>query len=68
MMEIWMSAQELLIFTNWKVGSPIVFKFGSDPCKRGSIATGVILKSEPELILQYNLLVSLSHLEDVTEN
>lgn len=68
MMSAWMSDTEVLILTDWKVGSPIVIKVHADAFKPGSINTGVVLKFEPERILEYSHLSSLSQLPDQIEN
>lgn len=62
----WMTDDEVDVITDWKVGSPIVF--------RGSLHwidfenRGTILQFEPEKVFQYNYLSSLSNLPDITEN
>lgn len=57
---------EVDVITNWKVGSPIIF--------RGSLHRinfenkGTILQFEPEKVFQYNYLSSLSKLPKIPEN
>jgi uncharacterized protein YndB with AHSA1/START domain len=54
------------VITDWKVGSPIVWK-GEWEGKEYQ-EKGTILKSEPQRLLQYTYLSSFSGLEDVPEN
>lgn len=54
------------VITDWKVGSPIVWK-GEWEGKE-YLEKGTILKSEPQRLLQYTYFSSLSGLEDVPEN
>jgi uncharacterized protein YndB with AHSA1/START domain len=68
LMERWMSHEALTITSEWRVGSPILF--------RGQLHDiafenrGVIQKFEPKRILHYNYWSILSHgrLADVPEN
>jgi uncharacterized protein YndB with AHSA1/START domain len=66
LMKKWMFETEINIITDWKVGNPIVI--------RGSLHRinfenkGTVLQFEPEKILQYNHLSSLSRLPDKPEN
>lgn len=68
MMAEWMSDTKILILTDWKVGNPIVIKVQPEAYKAAFINTGIVLKFEPERILQYSHLSSLSKLLDQTEN
>ncbi len=52
--------------SDWKVGNPIIFK-GEWEGKEYT-EKGIILKNEPEKVLQYNYFNPLSGLEDVPEN
>ena len=66
MMKKWMSETEINIFTDWKVGNPFVIRgrlHGINFENRG-----MVLQVEPEKILQYNHLSSLSRLPDQLEN
>ena len=66
MMKKWMSETEINIFTDWKVGNPFVIRgrlHGINFENRGTV-----LQFEPEKILQYNHLSSLSRLPDQLEN
>ena len=54
------------VITDWKVGSPIVWK-GEWEGKE-YLEKGTILKSEPQRLLQYTYLSSFSGLEDAPEN
>jgi len=61
-MKQWMAETEIDILTDWKVGSPFVI--------RGNLHgidfenTGTVLQFEPEKLLQYTHLSSLSRLPD----
>ena len=66
LMKKWMSKTEINIFTDWKVGNPFVIRgrlHGINFENRG-----MVLQVEPEKILQYNHLSSLSRLPDQLEN
>ena len=66
LMKKWMSETEINIFTDWKVGNPFVIRgrlHGINFENRGTV-----LQFEPEKILQYNHLSSLSRLPDQFEN
>lgn len=62
----WIADNEVDVITNWKVGSPIIF--------RGSLHwinfenKGTIQQFEPEKVFQYNYLSSLSNLPEIPEN
>ncbi len=65
-MQLWMSETPLEIITDWKPGSAISI---SGPWyKTRFINTGTILACEPEQLLIYTHLSSLSRLDDVPEN
>ena len=66
LMKKWMSETEINIFTDWKVGNPFVIRgrlHGINFENRGTV-----LQFEPEKILQYNHLSSLSRLPDQLQN
>lgn len=67
LMKQWMgeAEMELEIKTDWKVNSPITIS-GFHHLKFEN--KGIVLQFEPETILQYTHLSSLSHLEDKAEN
>jgi uncharacterized protein YndB with AHSA1/START domain len=62
----WMLDSEIEIITDWKVGSPMFM--------RGDLGNlyfenrGVVLQYEPEKVLEYTYLSSLSMLPDTPEN
>ncbi len=66
-MKQWMGEDDfdLEIITDWKVGSTITIK-GFHHVKFEN--KGFVLQFEPERILQYNYISSISHLEDKPEN
>ena len=66
-MKQWMGEpeMEIEIITNWRVGSPIVIK-GFHHVKFEN--TGTIWQFEPDKILKYDYLSSISHLPDKPEN
>lgn len=66
MMRAWMSDSPIDITTNWKVGSPITIQ--GDLYKKRFENKGVVLQFEPEQVLQYSHLSSLSRLPDELEN
>lgn len=63
----WMAEPEmqLEIITDWKVGKPIIIK-GIHYAKFEN--KGLVLQFDPERLLQYTHLSSLSHLPDVIES
>lgn len=67
LMKQWMAEPEMAleIITDWKVGSPIVIK-GFHHIKFEN--KGTVLQFEPDSVLQYNYLSSLSRLPDKPEN
>ena len=66
LMKKWMSETEIDILTNWKVGSPILVRGILHRVKFEN--KGIVLQFEPEKILQYTHLSSLSRLPDQPEN
>lgn len=66
-MKQWMGEEDfdLEIITDWKVGSTITIK-GFHHVKFEN--KGFVLQFEPEKVLQYNYISSVSHLEDKPEN
>ena len=67
MMKLWMGEPEMGIdiITDWKVGNPIIVK-GFHHVKFEN--KGTVLRFEPNKVLQYNYLSSLSRLPDKPEN
>ena len=65
-MKKWMSETEIDILTDWKVESPIILRGRLHGIKFEN--KGRVLQFEPEKILQYSHLSSLSRLPDRTEN
>lgn len=63
---IWMMDGEIGIHTDWKAGSPFIIK-GTEHWVYFE-NKGVILRSEPERVLAYSHLSSLSRLPDTPEN
>ena len=66
LMKKWMSPEEITIITDWKVGNSFIIQgnvHGIDFENRGTV-----LQFEPEKILQYNHLSSLSELTDEAIN
>lgn len=68
MMKQWMvdAGMEITISTDWKIGNPIVMKGRLHRIKFEN--KGKILKYEPEKVLQYSHLSSLSRLPELPEN
>jgi len=66
LMKKWMSETEIDIITDWKVRSPIVIRGNLHGIKFKN--NGTVLQFEPEKILRYNHLSSLSRLPDKLEN
>jgi uncharacterized protein YndB with AHSA1/START domain len=66
-MKQWMEepGMEIEIVTDWKAGSPIVIK-GFHHIKFEN--KGTVLRFEPEKVIEYNYLSSLSRLPDKPEN
>ncbi|HTJ50629.1 MAG TPA: SRPBCC domain-containing protein [Cyclobacteriaceae bacterium] len=66
-MKQWMGEPEMKIeiITNWKVGTPIVIK-GFHHVKFEN--TGTVLQFEPDRILKYDYLSSISRLPNIPEN
>ena len=65
-MKKWMAETEIDILTEWKVGTPMVIR----GCLHGINFenTGTVLQFEPENVLQYSHLSSLSRLPDEPES
>ena len=61
-----MSENEIEIITDWQVGRPMVIRGNLHGIKFEN--NGTVLQFEPENILRYNHLSSLSRLSDKTEN
>jgi uncharacterized protein YndB with AHSA1/START domain len=66
LMKIWMFEAEIHIITDWKVGTPIVIRGYMNG--KDFENNGIVLQFEPEKILQYSHLSSLSRLPDKPEN
>ena len=62
----WMSETPIEIITTWEVGEPISIQ--GDWCHSRFENEGVVLQFEPERILEYSHLSSLSRLPDQVEN
>jgi uncharacterized protein YndB with AHSA1/START domain len=62
-MTVWMTETEIDILTDWKVGSPIVIR--GDKYWTPFENKGIVLVFDPEKILCYTHLSSLSHLPDL---
>jgi hypothetical protein len=65
-MKKWMFETEIHIITDWKVGTPIVIRGKVNG--KNFVNNGKVLQFEPETILRYNHLSSLSRLPDKPEN
>lgn len=65
-MKRWMAETEIEIITDWKVGNPITVQ--GPWYKTGFVNKGVVLQFEPERMLSYSHLSSLSRLPDAIEN
>ena len=65
-MKKWMAETEIDILTDWKVGSPMIIRGRLHRIKFEN--RGVVLQFEPEKILQYTHLSSLSRLPDKPES
>lgn len=66
LMKKWISETDIQIITDWKVGSPIIMRGNLHGVKFEN--KGMVLQFEPERILEYNHLSSLSRLPDKPEN
>ena len=66
LMKKWMSETEIHIITDWKVGNPIIIRGNLHGINFEN--NGKVLRFEPEKILQYSHLSSLSRLPDKPEN
>jgi len=62
----WMADSEIEILTSWQVGSPIIIRgdLHGIPFEN----TGLVLQFEPEKLLRYSHLSSLSNLPDKIES
>ena len=65
-MKRWMSETEIDIITDWNVGSPMLIRGRLHRVKFEN--TGTVLQFEPEELLRYSHLSSLSRLPDKPEN
>jgi uncharacterized protein YndB with AHSA1/START domain len=66
LMKKWMFEKEIEILTDWTVGSPILIRGHLERMKFEN--KGRVLQFEPEKILRYSHLSSLSRLPDKPEN
>jgi len=66
LMKKWMSETEINIITDWNVGSPMIIRGDLHGIKFEN--KGTVLQFEPEKILQYNYLSSISRLPDQPGN
>lgn len=66
LMKRWMSETELNITTDWEIGSPIIISGAL--YKKPFENKGTVLTFEPEQVLEYTHLSSLSRLPYVIEN
>lgn len=68
LMQRWMvePETELTISTDWQVGSPIVIR--GTLHRMNFVNTGTVLQFDPERLLQYTHLSSLSRLQDQAES
>jgi uncharacterized protein YndB with AHSA1/START domain len=66
LMKKWISETEIEIITDWKVGNPIVMRGRLHGVKFEN--KGTVLQFEPEKILEYNHLSSISRLPDKPES
>ena len=66
LMKKWMSETEINILTDWRVGNPFVIRGHLHRVKFEN--KGTVLQFEPEKLLQYSHLSSLSRLTDTPEN
>ncbi len=66
LMKQWMAEEEITIITDWNVGSPITIKGDSHWVYFENM--GTVLEYEPERVLKYSHLSSLSRLRDEPEN
>ncbi len=65
-MKLWMSDAEMNIVTDWKIGSPIIFR--GDLHGINYINKGTVLQFDPGKILQYTYWSSLSEQTDIPGN
>jgi uncharacterized protein YndB with AHSA1/START domain len=66
LMQKWMSETEITILADWKVGNPFIIRGVLHRVKFEN--KGTVLQFEPEKLLQYTHLSSLSKLPDTLEN
>src|SRR5687768_15122106 len=66
LMKKWMAETEIEIVTDWKVGSSILIRGRQHKVKFEN--RGTVLQFEPEKVLQYSHLSSISRLPDKPEN
>jgi uncharacterized protein YndB with AHSA1/START domain len=66
LMPQWMAKTEIEIITNWRVSSPIIIRGDLHGIPFGN--TGRVLQFEPEKLLRYSHLSSLSNLPDEIES
>jgi len=66
LMKKWMSESEIEIITDWQVGKPFLIRGKLHGIKFEN--TGRVLQFEPEKLLEYSHLSSLSRLPDKPEN
>lgn len=68
LMPHWMFDSEIVILTDWGIGNSITIQVEPDAYKTGFENKGVVLQYEPERLLQYSHLSSLSGLPDQHQN
>ena len=66
LMKQWMAETDIDILTDWKVGHPFVIRGNLHGINFEN--TGIVLQFEPEKVLQYSHLSSLSRLPDRPES
>ena len=66
LMKKWMSEDDIDILTNWQVGSPFIIRGNLHGIKFEN--KGLVLQFEPERVLSYSHLSSISRLRDQPEN
>lgn len=66
LMKQWMSETPINILTDWQVGAPFIIT--GDWYKKGFENKGVVLQYDPERVVAYSHLSSLSRLEDNVAN
>lgn len=68
LMKRWVSDSETDILTDWKIGGPITILVQADSYKDYFESKGTVLQFEPEHVLQYSHLSSLSRLPEHIRN